>query len=286
MSTVRVLRTAKATLSRSFFLDEIEESATGPVMVSASRLDGTPVDSREAVADGSGGYAYDFPGLDVLDHLVVSWSLTIGGDAMVLDQDRIEVVGGFYFSLVEGRDVDRVLKDPVKFPTDKLIEKRTEAEDECERITGQAWVPRFCREVVSGYGQRAIPLQWPNVRAVRAVSVAGVAYAPSVVAGLGVTNSGLLIREAGWPDLREQIVVEYEHGHDVPNSEIRRAAKIRFKSLLLEGAAALPDSAERRITVDANGGSTVYGSPTAEKTGIPSVDAIYGRYADSRPGFG
>lgn len=286
MTTVRVLRTAKATLSRSFYLDEVEESATGSVAVTARRLDGTTVDARDAVPDGEGGYSYEFPGLDVLDELVVSWSLSLGGDAMVLDQDRIEVVGGFYFGLAEGRDVDRALSDAVKFPTAKLIEKRTEAETEAERLTGQAWVPRFCRETVSAYGQRALQLRWPNIRSIRSVTVAGVGYAPSALASLRLAPAGLLIREALWPDRRESIVVEYEHGHDVPNPEIKRAAKIRFKSLMLEASSALPDRAERVVTVDSSGGSTVYSSPTAEKTGIPAVDAVYGRYHDARPGFG
>jgi hypothetical protein len=282
----RVLRTAKATLSRSFYLDEVESTATGSVMVSVTRLDGTSVDAREAVANGS-AYDYEFPGSDVLDDLVVTWSLTIGGDAMVLGGDRIEVVGGFFFGLAEGRDVDRALSDPIKFPTAKLIEKRTEVETECERITGQAWVPRFYRETLSSFGTgRALQLRWPFVRAIRAVTVSGVAYGAPGLAGLRVSPLGLLIRDAGWVEGHSHIVVEYEHGHDVLNPEIVRAAKIRFKSLMLEASTALPDSAERRITVDSAGGSTVYSAPTAEKTGLPAVDAIYGRYGDARPGFG
>jgi hypothetical protein len=285
VATFRVLRTAKATLSRSFYLDEAESNATGSVMVSVTRLDGTPVDAREAVLNGT-AYDYEFPGRDVLDELVVTWSLSLGGDAMILDSDRIEVVGGFYFGLAEGRDVDRALRDPAKFPTEKLVERRMETESECERITGTAWVPRFCREVVSGYGRGPLQLAWPNVRAVRAISTSGVAYAPAAVGAVGVSSLGLLSRAAGWPEGHANIVVEYEHGHDIPNPEIVRAAKIRFKSLLLEGSSALPDSAERRVTVDAQGGTTVYGSPSADRTGIPTVDAVYGRYADVRPGFG
>ena len=281
---LRVLRTAKATLSRTFYLDEAEAVATGDVLVSVTRLDGTAVENGVAVADGQGGYTYDFGGSILLDELELTWAATIGGDAIVLT-DRIEVVGGFYFALAEGRDVDRALRDTTKFPTSKLIERRIETEDECERITGQAWVPRFCRETVPAYGTGPLQLTHPFIRAVRSVSVAGVAYAPAVVTSLGYNELGLLHRSAGWPS-GTNVTVEYEHGHDRPNSEIVRAAKLRFKSLLLEGGSALPDSAERRITVDAQGGSTIYSSPTAEKTGIPAVDAIYGRYSDNRPGFG
>ncbi len=285
MATIRVLRTAKATLTRSFYLDEAGAIPSGSVAVSVTRLDGTAVESGTAVADGAGGYAYTFGGLDVLDVLELSWSATVGGDAIVLDQDRIEVVGGFYFGLAEGRAVDRVLADPVKFPVADLIERRIEVEDECERLTDQSWVPRFCREAVQATGGTALVLSHPLVRAVRAVSVAGVAYAGPVVSALEFSSLGLLYRSAGWAR-GQQVVVEYEHGHDAPNAEIRRAAKLRFKSLLLESVAPLPDRAERVVTVDQAGGSTVYASPTADKVGIPAVDAIYGRYGSPRPGFG
>lgn len=289
MTLFRVLRTTKATLSRSFYLDEVESGATGPVMVSATRLDGTVVDTREAVLNGT-AYDYYFPGLDVLDDLAVTWSLTLGGDPMVLAGDRIEVVGGFYFGLAEARDIDRVLQNPTRFPTEMLIEKRIETENECERITGQAWVPRFCRQQVYSDGRGPLQLKWPNVRAVRAISVGGVAYGAPALASVRASPLGLLSRVSGWPDTRtltgEGVVVEYEHGHDVPDPEITRATKIRLKSLMLEGDSALPDRAERIVTVDASGSSVVYSSPTATKTGIPAVDAVYGRYADARPGFG
>src|SRR4051812_22212007 len=93
----RILRTAKATLTRSFYIDEAETAATGSVAVTVTRLDGTVVDSATATPDGQGGYAYNFPGRDVLDSLIVSWSGTVSGDAIVEDQDRIEIVGGFFF---------------------------------------------------------------------------------------------------------------------------------------------------------------------------------------------
>lgn len=282
---LRVLRTAKATLSRTFYLDEAEASATGDVVVTVTRLDGTPVESGTAVADGEGGYTYEFGGRDVLDELVLSWAATVGGDAIVLDADRIEIVGGFYFGLAEARDIDRVLQDTAKHPTEKLIERRVETEDECERITGQAWVPRFCRETVTGYGSGPLQMSWPFIRAIRSVSVDGVAFDTGGVAALTFSELGLISRSAAWPWVG-QVTVEYEHGHDRPNSEIARAAKLRFKSLMLEGNAALPDRAERVVTVDQSGGSTIYSSPTAEKTGIPAVDAVYGRYHDARPGFG
>lgn len=283
MSLIRVLRTAKATLSRTFYLDEVGTDPTGSVGVSVTRLDGTVVESGVAAGTGNPGeVTYTFAGRDVLDHLVLTWSATVGGDAIVLDQDRIEVVGGFLFGLAQGRAADPVLQNTAKFPTATLIDDRIETEDECERITGQAWVPRFARETLSGNGSTALILSAPHVRAIRSVSVGGVVSAGDTFGG----ELGLLYRAGGWPAGHHNIVVEYEHGHDNPNPSIVRAAVQRFKSIALEGRSALPDRAERVITVDQQGGSVVYGQPSSEKTGIPGVDAVYLRYESPRPGFG
>lgn len=281
MSDLRVLRTAAATLTRAFYLDEGQASASGSVAVSVTRLDGTLVDSGTATPDGQGGYSFTFVGRDVLDVLVLTWTLTIGGDTITLDQDRIEVVGGFYFGLVEGRNVDRALADPVKYPTADLIDRRAETEAECERITGQAWVPRFCRETLSGGGGTALTLSWPLVRVVRSVTVDGL---PAF--GYGISELGVLVSTRGWARGHRNVVVEYEHGHDAPDVEIVRASKLRFKSLVLEGRSALPDRAERVVTVDQAGGSTVFSSPSERKTGIPAVDAVYAGFSPPQPGFG
>lgn len=276
-----MLRTAKATLTRTFYLDEVGTDPSGSVVVSVRRLDGTLVESGNAVASGTPGEVrYTFGGLDVLDELMLTWSATVGGDAIVLDQDRVEVVGGFYFGLAEGRDTDKVLKDVTKFPTATLTDVRADVEDECERITGQAWVPRFCRETIRSEGTGVLQLTHPLIRAVRAVTTNGLSAGGS----FDFDDLGLL--HISRPVRGTRYTVEYEHGHDTPNSEIVRAAKLRFKSVALEGRSALPDRAERVITVDQQGGSVVYGAPAADKTGIPGVDAIYHRYPPPQPGFG
>lgn len=291
MATLRVLRTAKATLSRVFYLDELPTPATGTVGVAITRLDGTAVESGNASGpDGNNAYTWTFGGRDVLDELVVSWTATVGGDAIVLDQDVIEVVGGFYFSLGEGRAQDPALSNIAKFPTLDLIARRIEAEDRAEEICEQAWVPRFRRATVNGLGATALMMPDPLIRTVRSVQVSGTTFSPSQTAGVGFSDSGMLYLSQGWvpgvPAGLKNITVEYEHGRDRPSSAIRRAALTHFKALCLEGRSALPDRAERAVTVDAQGGSIVYGSPTKDKTGIPAVDAAYGAVPSPRPGFG
>jgi hypothetical protein len=291
MATLRVLRTAKATLSRSFFLDELPTDATGSVSVAITRLDGTAVESGNASGpDANHGYSYTFQGREVLDELIVSWAATVGGDAIVLDQDVIQVVGGFYFSIAEGRAQDSALSSTVKFPYADLLDRRIEAEDRCEEITEQAWVPRFRRATVNGTGSTALMMPDPLIRSVRAVTVSGTTFSPTQVAAVGFSDSGMIYLSQGWipgvPAGLKNITIEYEHGRDRPSPNIRRGVLTHFKSLCLQGRSNLPDQAERAVTIDTQGGQVIYGSPSKEKVGLPAVDAIYGAVPSPRPGFG
>lgn len=292
MTVIRILRTAKTTLTRTFYLDETATNATGTVNVTVTRLDGTIVDGPTAASGPtSNAYSYTFPGRDVLDELIVSWSATVSGDAIILDQDRIQVVGGFYFSLGEGRAIDPKLADQTMFPTQKIIDARTIVEDECERICEQAFVPRFDRVALSGYWQRSLVLPHCNVRAIRAVTItpvggAPVAFSPTEIAQLGVDPAGVLRRDGGlgygvgvWDMGLSNIAVEYEHGLDWPPSDIVDGSKIRLKSKLLQPRSPLPDR------VDTIGGQQV-GQPNLWRTGLPEVDAIYARHPRPSPGFG
>lgn len=290
---LRVLRTAKATLRRTFYLDEVGTPAGGAVAVSVTRYDGTVIDAAVATGpDVNQAYSYTFPGRDVLDELVVTWSATVSGDAIVLDQDRIEIVGGFYFGIAEGRAVDSALSNTTRYPTSKLIEARTYTEDECELITEQAWVPRFCRETLSGPPVGPLFTSYPFIRAIRAITVNGSVYGVGQLAGLTFSDNGVIYAASGahWGSVytpgSNSVTIEYEHGHDRPTPDVLRGAKTRFKSLVLASQSALSDRAERTVAVDQTGGTVVYGSPSAEKTGIPETDAAYARAPRPRPGFG
>lgn len=291
MTLIRVLRTSKATLSKAIYLDESATGASGSVTVVVSRLDGTVIDTATATGpDANNSYTYTFPGRDVVDELVVTWSGTFGGDAIVLDQDHIQVVGGFFFGLAEGRASDPAFANTTKFPTSTLIDRRVEVEEECELICGQAFVPRFCRETVPGRWRTNLSLSNTMIRAVRSVTVAGVAFTAGQLADVGWDDTGSIAVSTLWPPSQtwrggsRNIVVEYEHGWDRPPVDIVRAAKLRFKSLLLQNNSPLPDRAERIAVTEM--GTVTLASPTYEKTGIPEVDAAYGRYPCPRPGFG
>lgn len=284
MTVYRVIRTSKAVITRTFYLDESVAQPTGDVDVQVTRQDGTVVQDATAAEDDDGGFAFTFQGSDVLDDLDVTWTATIGGDAIVLDQDLIQVVGGFYLSLAEARAVDAKFSDVNRYPLQTLVEKRIELEDEFERITGQAFVPRFARDVLSGDGRRALKLAWPWLRRVRAITVGGAALDQATVDAFGADPLGVLRRDAGWTAGTGNIVVEYEHGMDRPPAGIHRVAKLRMKSLLLNLQSPLTDRAER--VTSAEGRTVSVAIPTEDSTGIPDVDAELGRHPGPRPGFG
>jgi hypothetical protein len=283
----RVLRTAKATLSRTFFLDEEAADATGNVTVTVTRLDGTIVQGPvTATGPTDHSYSFTFDGRDVLDRVTVSWAATVGGDAIILDQDVIDVVGGYYLGLGEIRNnIDPVFRNTERYPTQDLIDRRIEVETEFERICGQAFVPRFARDVLSGPRRGPLKLKWPLLRRVRSITVGGTAMAVDAVNAYGADELGLLRHPSGaWTYGTGNIVVEYEHGKDRPDAEITRGARLRMKSLLLTTKSPLPDRAERIATTEI--GLVQLAVAGKDATGIPDVDAILERHPNPRPGFG
>ena len=296
----RILRTAAVTLSHIFDPGEIPTAATGSVAVTLTRLDGTVVASGNATGpDENQAYTFPYAGSATLDILIVTWSATVNGDALTLDQDRLEIVGGHMFGLAEARNFDpkSAIADPVKYPTQLLADTRNEVEDEAERICVQAFVPRFARDVLDGTGQPWLKLLNPMLRTVRKVLVATtygdamVAFDAGQLSRLPPAPDGVIRLDSGffwpasawwsggvWPMGRSNIIVEYEHGWDRPPATISRAGKIRIKNMLLEPTAAQPDRAESA--------SPTLGIPDRESTGIPAVDAAYARVPSPRPGFG
>jgi hypothetical protein len=289
LSLIRVIRTAAATLTRSLFVDETPTDATGSVLVAVTRLDGTVVTSGTATHPGpTGVYTFILPGQALVDHLDVTWTATLGGATVALT-DRVEIVGGFMFGLAEARASDSSLSDPARYPTATLADKRIEVEQECERLTGQAWVPRFARAVLGGTGCDTLVLPHQAVRTVRSVKTRTLpteAYtAVSTLANFVPSPGGILTRYDGglFPAGYQSVVVEYEHGADVPPEDLKEAAMMRLRSRLNLSRSGVPDRVNSYTTPD---GSTYRVSmPGRDYTGIPEVDAVYQRYSAPPVGF-
>jgi hypothetical protein len=290
MSLVRILRTVAVTVTHTFTVDETPTDAAGTVTATLKRLDGTVVNTAAAGHPGPPGvYTYAVPPQASLDWLTLDWSGTLGGSSILSVQDRVEIVGGFLFGAGEARAAHRqTFANHTTWPTVGLATKAVLVEEECEGICRQAFVPRFARAVLSGTGSDRLtipqvpPYKPTMLRSLRAVIVGGVAWSAPDVAAVGLSDSGVLTRPGGaaWPAGQRNIVIEYEHGWDLPPEEIRDAGILRLRSRLTSTSSGIPDRASSFTVVD--GGVYRLSTPDRQRTGIPDVDAAYARYTRPR----
>lgn len=295
--TIRIARTAPATLDHTFVIDE---TPTDPSPVSATvtvtKADGTTqVVAAQAGTHGTDGqFTYALAGQAALNVYTADWTASFSGSA-VTDRDVIEIVGGRIFTLKDARDSDASLSDPAKYPTSALEDARLEVEQELEQICDRAFTPSYRRAVLDGTGTSAILLtdsDWAarnrsmgDVRRIVSAAVAprygqtAVALTAPQLAACAVTADGQLRRTDGgvWTEGIANVVLEIEYGLDRAPADLIRAAFTRFRVRLNMPKSGIPDRASS-FTLG-QGGTFRLDLPDTFKTGIPDVDAIYGRYS-------
>jgi hypothetical protein len=286
MALTRVARTARALLTHVFYdLDgETPITATGDVTVAVVDANGETVATGTATAGGTGSYTWTLPAQAQLCELTVSWTAVLDGTTVV-EQDQVEVAGGFFFTVAGGRGQDASLANASTYTTADLLTTRTEVEQECEEICAQAFVPRYRRVVLDGSGTSELVLPDPNVRTIRAVRVAAradrvfTALTTDQLAALVERGDRVLHRVDGniWTEGYGNVVVEYEHGLDAPPTDLVRAAKLRLRIRMNTEKTRVPDRAVSFQS--ANGGDYKLATATKYTTGIPDVDAVYERYS-------
>lgn len=286
MPLARVLRTAQVTHTHTFYVDGVATDASGPVTVVLARLDGTSVDTDTATSLGGGSYSYTQPAQADLDMLTLDWSGTVAGAAVTV-RDYIEIVGEHLFGLDEARTTLRLNTNPTNtYSVAALADGRIAVEFEFERICRQAFVPRFARQILSGNNTARLPIpqDLPHraIRAVRAVTVAGTAWSAPDVAAVTWSDSGVFYRPGGalWPAAYRNIVIEYEHGLDLPPQDVRDIGIIRLRYKLAQPTSALPDRAISYTTPE--GGTYRQSIPGKQRTGIPDVDGVLEGYTQQR----
>lgn len=280
----RVLKTAAAVLSHTFEVGETPTDSTGPVTVAVTGPNGEAVTSGAATHGTVGVYRFALAGQPALTTLTLAWSATIAG-AAVVEVDQVEIVGGFLFTLREGRGSDAALSDTDRYPGADLIDKRLEVEEEVEEICSRAFVPRYRRVVLDGSGSPDLVLPDSEIRTIRSATVAerfgqaAVALTAGQLAALAVRPDGTLRRTDGlwWTVGYQNVVVEYEHGLAAPPRDLVQATLTRFRTRLTMKNSNVPDRASSFTSQD--GGTYRLDLPGAFKTGIPEVDAVYSRYS-------
>lgn len=283
-TTTRILRDTPGTLEHVFEVGEAATDPDGPAAtVTVTRADGTAAAAAAAARAGTGDFTYQLAAQPQLHALTVAWTGVFATFAHT-ETDQAEIVGGFLFSLREARRSDSSLADTSRYPTADLVAARQEVEEECEWICDRAFVPRYRRVVLDGTGNAELVLPDGDIRAVRAVSMATapgppVAFTSTQLANSVPSDDGTLRRVDGnvFAEGYDNVVVEYEHGADAPPADLRRAALLRLRTRINISRTGIPDRATSFTVAD--GGTYQLDLPSAYKTGIPEVDAVYARYS-------
>lgn len=302
MAVSRVQRTVPAMLSHTFYVGEDATVPTGTPTYTVVAADGVSVQSGSTTVSGT-TCSFTLAGVSTLELLTVTWSGTVSGASRV-ETDLVEVVGGFCFTLAEGRGSDTVLAETLKYTTAQLDVARYEVEAECEAICDRAFTAQYQRVVLDGTGTNDVLLEHngfdrspADIRSIRSVTMATradetfTAFTAAELAAVQVTEDGLLRRVDGdgWTEGLRNVIVEYEYGLDAPPPDLKRAQLVRLLYRLNIHRQSQPENA-LSYTVD-GGGSYRLDQPDRYKTGIPGIDAIYQRYSrrpdeDSQGGAG
>lgn len=294
----RIAQSSAGTLSHTFLVDETPTDAVGTVTYAAVDAAGNAVVSGNATHGATGVYSFVLAGQPQLSAGTVTWTGTVGGSSTT-QTTFYEIVGGYFFSLAQARASDEVLADTGDYTTAELVDGRLEVEAECEHICDLAFVPRYDRVVLDGTGTGEVLLKLSDlgrsvaaVRAIRSVSMADspdgtfTDFTVAQLADLDATADGKLVRTGGdiFIEGRANIVVELEYGLDRPPPDLYRQALVRLRTVLNIPKSGVPDRASSFTMTD--GGTFRLDLPGPFKTGIPSVDAAYGRYSRRPTGTG
>lgn len=293
MGLTRVAKNKTETISHTFYVDETATDPTGTPTYAIVDANGTAVQSGNATVVGgsTGRVTVVLASQSALKRLTVTWTATVSGTSVV-ETDYVEIVGGFFFTLAQGRASDASLSDTTKYPTADLITKRLEVEVECETICDRSFVPRYERVVLDGTGTSSLLLKMSDpvrsiadIRTIRAVTMAPqldetfVAFTAAELAALSPQPDGTLVRIDGdifTAGLRN-VIVELEYGLDGAPADLVTASLTRLRSRLNLNKTAVPD----RATSYSLGEHGVYriSMPGKYETGLPEVDAVYTRYS-------
>jgi hypothetical protein len=279
--TQRLLRGIAASVTATI-TDAAGDPAAGlTVTVTIARADGTSLYTDTATTgNGDGTYSKALTATELanLDVLTCTWKVSTVARATTVH----EIQGGYYFTAGDLAIAEQGRAGSID--ADTLIVLRDEVETEVERICGAAFVPRYRRVRLDGTGTTRLLAPDPLPRTVRSVRVYSDAttytsFTAAEVAALELHDHGLIERRDHnvFPAGAQNILVEYEHGHDRPPADLRRAVLRRARSRALMATSGIPD---RALSFTAENGQTFrLATPDAWSTGDPEVDAVYDRHA-------
>lgn len=254
--------------------------AVGTVTVGVKAADATVILTAGTATDqgaNTGEYTVTLPANDntQLALLTATWIDSGAGSFVTL----VEVVGRFWFSISEALAIETQV-NTLGQDTERV---RREVEVEAEGILNWSCVPRYARVALDGTDDEKITVPDRFVRAVRSVRVytdttTHTTFTDAELAEL-VKDDQTIQRPLGkaFDPGRGNIVIEYEHGWDRPEEDLKRAGIQRFRYRLSTAKAGVND---RTLSyTDGQGATYRLAQPDEQSTGMPDVDAVYQRYA-------
>ncbi len=268
MTVQRVLRDTRATPEVTFYVGTTPTDADGPVTVDIFRGDGSIfVTDAATVLQGaaSGTYRYTLAPQATLELFTLQWEGTFGGVVQRITS-QVEVVGGYYVSLVDIRAED-ALSSTSLFPNAKLAEARQWFEDKAERFCGVSFVPHYQRDLLNGQGSTKLELRRARPRTLLSVKFDGTVQDTTT---WDLYEFGYIVAPSAFPVGANNVEVIYEHGFDSPDSDMREAALTAIRARLLGDRSGIPPNIAQ-MSVD--GMTQTFRAPT-RPTGIGEVDAV------------
>lgn len=281
-----VLQGVAATLEWRNVDQDGEAAEPGTVTVGVTRADGTVlIAAGTATTTVSGEVGLRRKTLTAaqtaeLDQLTATW--TDAGDSSA-HTTTVDIVGGHLFTITEARESDPEIAD--NFTTAEIIEARADVTEEVEWICARAFTPRYARATVDGTGDRELWLPGADdgrandLRTIEAVSIDGTALTAGELAELTLADDKIVYAAEGdsWEFGTRNLVVAWTYGLDRPQRHLKRAVLHRLRHRLHEGTSGIPARATNFSSTE--GGTFALDTAGLYKTGIPDIDAVYGRYS-------
>lgn len=211
----------------------------------------------------------------LLDRLTLRWTAQLDPAVPQTTPTIVEVAGGLLFDLQSAR----AMLNSGSTVTDAAIqEMRVQIEQDLEEAIQCALVPRWERETLDGERDEILIAKWPRITAVRGVSIAGTALTEDEIADQVAFNGRVLERVTGgaWPQGRGNVVIDYEHGYQLPPGRLARAGRILAQEWLQQG----PLTERATTFASAEGGTfaLMTAGMRGAMFGIPEVEAAIQLY--------
>ena len=282
----QILRGTAETLAVTFYSGETgTDVSTGSLTVGIVDEAGATVvaPGTSTSAAGSGVYSYVLQAQTDLKKLTATWSGT-WGTAMTFDTVH-EVVGGWYATPAEVRQMDSILGEATTFPLADLIDAIDYSAAIIDDYTGASWVQRYHRFVLNGTDSDLIrlPVMFPTT--LLSASINGTALTAAEISEVALFDDGLLQRKSDtwtYTDPGNLVLIEVEAGvGTVAPNDIRWAARTLARYHLLEQVSRIPD---RAISVQSEFGQIQLAQPGMNKPSpLPDVNTVLNRHRHRAP---